>query len=350
MQTTIKTGKILIDTLQGHKHDRVPFWFMRQAGRYLPEYRELRAKKGGFLAMALDPASACEITMQPIRRFGMDGAIIFSDILMIPYALGQHLEFVHGEGPKLEPIDIGNFQNTLGFKNFDAALAPVYEALRQTRATLTAENFSNTALIGFAGAPWTVATYMIHGGGGHDFETAKLLSLTRPAEFSALMDMLVDATSAYLIAQIKAGAEAVQIFDSWAGALDAPGFTRWVIAPTRAIVKNIRAAYPHVPVIGFPRLAGAHYGDYARETGITAIGLDHTVPTKWAARTLQTLMPVQGNLDPVTLLAGGDALMLAAEAILQDLSAGPHVFNLGHGVIKETPVAHVEALVKILRG
>ncbi|MCB9982897.1 MAG: uroporphyrinogen decarboxylase [Rhodospirillales bacterium] len=341
----MRTDKVFLDALNGIAHERPPFWFMRQAGRYLPEYRELRAQKGGFLEMAFDPACACEITMQPLRRFGMDAAILFSDILTVPMALGQSLEFAAGEGPKLGALNVG----ALNYAEF-SKLDPVYEAIRNIKTALKVEGFNNTALIGFAGAPWTVATYMVEGGSSKDFLKTKLMMYQRPEEFAALMDMLVEATATYLINQINAGAEAVQIFDSWAGALDAQGFKRWCVQPTRKIVEMVRAAHPHVPIIGFPKGAGYNYLSYAQGTGVSALGLDQHVPVDWAARALQSLCPVQGNLDPAILMAGGDALVLAVEQILSALSGGPFVFNLGHGIHKDTPVEHVEQLVKLIKG
>lgn len=341
----LKTGKVFLDALNGGKLERPPFWFMRQAGRYLPEYRELRAEKGGFLAMAMDPVSACEITMQPLRRFGMDAAIIFSDILTVPMALGQDLEFVQGEGPKLGELNVG----ALNYTEF-SKLDPVYEALGVTKTAMQVEGFESSALIGFAGAPWTVATYMVEGGSSRDFMKTKLMAYQDPEGFAALINMLVEATATYLINQINAGAEVVQIFDSWAGALDSDGFKRWCVQPTRQIVEMVRAVHPHVPIIGFPKGAGYNYISYARDTGVTALGLDQHVPTDWAARALQSLMPVQGNLDPFVLMAGGDALTMAVEKVKGDLSGGAYVFNLGHGIHKDTPVEHVEALVKMIRG
>ena len=341
----LKTNKPFLDALHGAVADRPPFWFMRQAGRYLPEYRELRAEKGGFLAMAFDPKAACEITMQPLRRFNMDAAIIFSDILTVPMGLGQHLEFVQGEGPKLGELNIA----ALNYSEFNK-LEPVYEAISTTKTALQNEGFSNTALIGFAGAPWTVATYMVEGGSSKDFMKTKLMSYQQPDQFQALINMLVEATATYLINQINAGAEAVQIFDSWAGALDAQNFKRWSIEPTRQIVEMVRGVHPHVPIIGFPKGAGYNYIEYAQNTGVTALGLDQHVSTSWAARALQTLCPVQGNLDPFALMAGGDQMILAAEKIIGDLSGGPFVFNLGHGINKDTPIEHVETLVKFIKG
>jgi len=341
--------KLMLDVLSGMKPERVPFWFMRQAGRYLPEYRELRARKNGFMDMAMDPVSACEITMQPIRRFGMDAAIIFSDILVIPYALGQSLDFVPGEGPKLDALKEAKDIARLGFRDFKSKLSPVYEALSLTRAALKGEGFHHTALIGFAGAPWTVATYMIEGGGSKDFAKVKTWAYSDPDSFSQLIELLSEATAAYLCRQAQAGAEVLQIFDSWAGVLDSSQYKRWVIEPTRKIIQQVRSEYPHIPIIGFPKGSGQNYITYAQETGITAIGLDAQVPTGWAARSLQPLMPVQGNLDPFCLRAGGDALTLTAEQILNDFSGAPFIFNLGHGVNKETPIEHVEKLAQIVK-
>ena len=342
-------GKFFLDVLEKQTCERVPFWFMRQAGRYLPEYRELRAKKNGFLDMAFDPKAACEITLQPIRRFGMDGAIIFSDILVIPYALGQKLEFVEGEGPKLEALRSPADITKLNYKDFKAKLSPVYEAIGNVRTALQVEGFSQTALIGFAGAPWTVATYMIEGGSSRDFTAVKKMAYSDPDNFTMLINLLVEATATYLINQVAAGAEALQIFDSWAGALDADQYRKWVIKPTKQIVDLIRDAYPHIPIIGFPKGSGVNYLAYVQETGVTAVGLDSQIPGKWAARTLQPLLPVQGNLDPMALLSGGDAMILAAEHILTELSKGPFIFNLGHGINKDTPIAHVEALVSYIK-
>lgn len=339
------SDKLFLQTLKGQKTKRAPFWFMRQAGRYLPEYRELRAKKGGFLDMAYDPKAACEVTIQPIRRYEMDAAIIFSDILVIPHALGQDLAFMQGEGPKLGEFNL----SSLGFDKFDEVLSPVYDALRETRSQLSHEGFDKTALIGFAGAPWTVATYMIEGGGSKDFAKVKNMAYGQPEEFKKLMDLLVDATAKYLIKQVDSGAEALQLFDSWAGALDPHGFQHQSIEPTKAIVKKIKAVHPDIPIIGFPRGAGVHTTAYAQQTGVDAVAVDTMMCTKWAANNLQPLMPVQGNLDPIRLCAGGPGLEKAARKILRDFSNGLHIFNLGHGIQKETPPEHVEQLVKILK-
>jgi uroporphyrinogen decarboxylase len=340
--------KIFLEVLDRKPVPRIPFWFMRQAGRYLPEYRELRAKAGGFLAMAMNPDMAAEITLQPVRRFGMDAAIVFSDILTVPHALGQKLEFLEGEGPKLEPVTAASIRK-LNYAHFEEKLAPVYKTLARVRMMLAEEGFEETALIGFAGAPWTLACYMVEGGGSKDFFETRKLSTSDPESFSILIDLLVEATASYLIAQINAGAEAVQIFDSWAGIADAAAFKRWVIRPTRQITDIVRAAHPHIPIIGFPRGAGQNYLAYAQESGVNALGLDQHVSSKWAAQTLQQFLPVQGNLDPVYLLAGGDAMLLAAEQIISDLKAKPFIFNLGHGVHKDTPPEHVEMLAHFIR-
>jgi len=340
----LEIDKSFLNVLSGAKVGIPPFWFMRQAGRYLPEYRALRAEKGGFLAMAFDPKSACEITMQPLRRFDMDAAIIFSDILTIPMALGQHLEFVQEEGPKLGDLDLG----IISEQGMDR-LEPVYEALSATKTAMKIEGFDRTALIGFAGAPWTVATYMVEGGSSRDFMKTKLMAYREPEKFLKLIDLLVSATAKYLINQINAGAEAVQIFDSWAGALDPEGFKRWSVEPAKKIVELVRAVYPDVPIIGFPKGAGYNYLSYAKNTGITALGIDQHVSMDWVSDVLQPILPVQGNLDPFVLMAGGDALSCAIHKIKNDLKNGPYIFNLGHGIHKDTPVEHVEQAVKLIR-
>ncbi len=342
-------NKPFLDVLQGGKSKRVPFWFMRQAGRYLPEYRALRASKNGFLDMAMDVKAATEVTLQPIRRYGMDAAIIFSDILVIPYALGQSLDFVAGEGPKLDPIRDGEVIAKLHDRDFEAKLTPVYEALSQVRFGLRSEGFNQTALIGFAGSPWTVATYMVEGGSSKDFLNTKIFAALKPDEFQKLIDILVHYTSIYLIKQIEAGAESVQLFDSWAGVLDEESFERWVIAPNKEIVKRVRAAHPQTPIIGFPKGAGQNYSRYVEQTGVSAVGLDTQMSLKWAVENLQNLVPLQGNLDPVLLLIGGKAMEEGVLKILDELSGGPFIFNLGHGIIKETPPEHVEHLSKLIK-
>lgn len=337
-------AKRLLRVLAGGSVAPPPVWLMRQAGRYLPEYRALRSKAKTFLDLCFSPDLAAEITLQPVRRFDLDAAILFSDILVVPYALGRRVGFVEGEGPKLDPIQ----PTDLGKLNGDGVctrLAPVFETIRSVRRGLPA----STALIGFAGAPWTVATYMIEGRSGNDFSASKSFALADAKNFAKLIEVLVEATSDYLTAQIDAGAEALQLFDSWAGVLGEPEFRRWVIEPTRAIVARVKKKNPDVPIIGFPRGAGMLYADYARETGVNALSLDPGVPLV-LARALQARLPVQGNLDPQILVAGGDAMRRGVETILAALGEGPFVFNLGHGIVPETPPEHVAELVRIVRG
>jgi uroporphyrinogen decarboxylase len=318
---------------------------MRQAGRYLPEYRAVRAKAGSFLNLCYNPKFAEEVTLQPLRRYGMDAAILFSDILVVPHALGQKLDYVEGEGPRLDPVRSAGDLAQLSASHLHERLAPVYETVDRLSRSVPA----NTALIGFAGSPWTVASYMVEGGGSKEFAQVKAWAYRDPEGFAVLIDMLVAATADYLSAQIAAGAEAVQLFDSWAGVLPAPEFRRWVIEPTARIVTALKALHPEVPVIGFPRGAGLLYADYADATGVDAVGLDTAVPPEWAALTLQTRVAVQGNLDPIMLVAGGEALSAAARHVLEALAAGPFVFNLGHGVVQSTPPEHVGQLAALLR-
>lgn len=334
---------LLLDVLNGKRSDRTPLWLMRQAGRYLPEYRELRAAAGGFLALAYDPALASEITLQPIRRFGFDGAILFSDILVIPHALGQELWFEAGEGPRLAPPLIDGAWQAL--EALPQRLDPVYETVRLTRAALP----EGVTMLGFAGSPWTVATYMVAGQGSKDQHEARALAYRDPAAFASLIAAIERATVDYLVAQIDAGVEAVQLFDSWAGSLAPDQFERWVIAPNARIVAALHAARPGVPVIGFPKGAGAKLAAYARETGVDAVGVDESVDPLWAARELPAAMPVQGNLDPLLLLAGSPALEARIRAILGAFAGRPHVFNLGHGIGQFTPIAHVETLIATVR-
>ncbi|WP_294190613.1 uroporphyrinogen decarboxylase [uncultured Sphingomonas sp.] len=337
-------SKPLLAVLKGEMRARPPVWLMRQAGRYLPEYRALRAEKGGFLALATDPQAAAEVTVQPIRRFGFDGAILFSDILMVPWALGQDLTFGVGEGPRLAPalVDADLAALTPDLSRLD----PVYETVRQVAAMLPAE----TTFLGFAGSPWTVATYMVAGAGSKDQGATRLLAYRDPARFGAIIDRVVDLTVEYLSRQIEAGVEAVQLFDSWAGSLSPAQFEAHVIQPNRAIVDQLRARHPGVPIIGFPKGAGAKLVDYAAGVAPDAIGLDETVDPAWANAVLPAGMPVQGNLDPLLLEAGGDALDTGVRGIIDALAGRPHVFNLGHGIGQHTPIAHVERLLAVLRG
>jgi uroporphyrinogen decarboxylase len=342
-------NKKIINVLENKQADQVPFWFMRQAGRYLPEYRELRARAGGFLNLVYNPEDASEVTLQPIRRFGMDAAILFSDILVIPHALGQDLRFETGEGPKLNRLKNLDDIQKLDISKIDDILNPIYDTVSLTRQKLRAEALDNTALIGFAGSPWTVACYMVEGGGSKTFEATKKLAYGDPVTFEKLIDVLIEATSHYLIRQIDAGAEAIQLFDSWAGVLDHHNFQRWVIEPTTKIIQIVKQKYPDTPVIGFPRDAGEKSIEYAQKTGIQGIGLDFSMQPLWARDNLQTLLPVQGNLDPVALLSGGDAMKRSAMHILEVFGDRPFIFNLGHGVIKETPPEHIEQLCQIIR-
>lgn len=333
----------LLDTLNGRRAERVPLWLMRQAGRYLPEYRELRERKGGFLALAYDSEAAAEITLQPIRRFGFDGAILFSDILVIPHALGQDLWFEAGEGPRLAPplVD-GAWQ---GLEAVPDRLAPIFQTVRLTRAALP----DGVTMLGFAGSPWTVATYMVAGQGSKDHHQARELAYRDPGAFASLIAAIEGATIDYLIGQIDAGVEAVQLFDSWAGSLAPDQFETWVIAPNARITAALHAARPGIPVIGFPKGAGGKLPAYARETGVDAAGVDETVDPLWADRELPAGMPVQGNLDPLLLLAGGEALEARISAILRGFAGRPHVFNLGHGIGQFTPIPHVEKLIATVR-
>ncbi len=334
---------LLLDTLNGKRSARVPLWLMRQAGRYLPEYRSLRAEKGGFLAMAYDSKAACEITLQPIERFGFDGAILFSDILIVPHALGQHLEFLAGEGPKLSPrlLDASLAALTRDPSRYE----PIYGTVRRCRERLP----EGVTMLGFAGSPWTVATYMIAGEGSRDQHDARALAYRDPAALGAILDAIVGETIEYLSGQIEAGAEAVQLFDSWAGSLAPDEFERWVIAPNAAIVAALKARHPATPIIGFPKGSGEKLPAYAHETGVDAVGVDETLDPAWAARELPAGMPVQGNLDPLLLLAGSAALEARVQFILKAFADRPHVFNLGHGIDRRTPIAHVERLIGTVR-
>ena len=335
--------KRLLRVLSGERLDRPPWWLMRQAGRYLPEYRALRAQARDFVDFCLNPELAAEATLQPVRRFGMDAAILFADILLVPMALGQKLGF-GDEGPLLDPITEAGGIGNLHAGGIGARLEPVCDTIRRCRAALP----SGTALIGFAGAPWTVATYMVEGGGSRDFLRVKSWAYRDRAGFQALMDLLTEATIDYLGMQIAAGAEAVQLFDSWAGVLPEEAFARWVIAPTQRITAALRKRFPEVPIIGFPRGAGLFYERYAVESGVTAMSIDTAVPTGFAQERLQTRLPVQGNLDPVLLVTGGEALERAVREIRAAFGGGPFVFNLGHGVLPQTPPENVAALAGLL--
>jgi len=338
---------ILVRALAGEATSRAPFWFMRQAGRYLPEYRAIRATAPDFVAFCLDPEKACEVTLQPLRRFGMDAAILFADILLVPHALGASVAFKAGEGPVLEPVrdaaSVARLEQ--GLSGAAHALASVYETVARVRAALDPDK----TLIGFAGSPWTVATYMVEGGGGHDFMRVRGLALREPDVFQGLVDLLVEATIAYLGRQAEAGADALQLFDTWSGVLPAAGFERWVVAPTARIVKALRARHPGVPIIGFPRGAGTNLMRYAEATRVDAIGLDAGVAPAWAASELPRHACLQGNLDPLLVALGGEAMDTAARGILHAWRDRAFVFNLGHGITPDVPVANVERLSVMLR-
>lgn len=337
--------KRLLRVLSGEALAPPPIWLMRQAGRYLPEYRSLRAKAGGFLDLCLTPPWAAEITVQPVRRFGFDAAILFSDILIIPWALGQELEYREGEGPVLAPIRSGAELDRLHPGRLRDGVAPVLETVSRVAERLRTDH-PETALIGFAGAPFTVGCYMIEGRGTRDFVETRLRAYADPAFFDRLMTLLCDATVEYLSAQVVAGAEVLQLFDTWAGILPPDLFRRYVIEPTSRIVFALRSRHPHVPVIGFPRLAGSMLDEYAGETGVHAVGVD----TATEIGDVRVGMPLQGNLDPLALLVGGDALRQAAGRVLSSMHGRAHVFNLGHGVLPQTPPEHVTALVEQVRG
>ncbi|MFB0875619.1 MULTISPECIES: uroporphyrinogen decarboxylase [unclassified Sphingobium] len=335
--------KPLLGVLRGEVFDVPPMWLMRQAGRYLPEYRALRAQKGGFLELVYDSQAAADVTLQPLRRFGFDGAILFSDILIVPYAMGQDLWFEAGEGPRLAPILAETDLAALSpdFSRFEA----VYETVRRVKAALDPA----VTFLGFAGSPWTVATYMVAGQGSKDHGLARRMAYQQEERFSALIDAIIDATVTYLSGQIEAGVEAVQLFDSWAGSLSPAQFARWVIEPNRRIVEKLKAIHPGIPVIGFPKGAGAKLADYARQTGVDAVGVDETIDPHWANQALPAGMPVQGNLDPLALIAGGAAVEQAVDTIRAAFTGRPHILNLGHGILPDTPIAHVEALISYVR-
>jgi uroporphyrinogen decarboxylase len=339
-----KPNKPILQVLAGEKPDVPPIWLMRQAGRYLPEYRALRATKGGFLELCYDPVSAAEVTLQPIRRFGFDGAILFSDILVIPHAMGQKLWFEEGEGPRLAPplIDAA----LAGLEAAHSRLDPVYETVRRVVADLP----PHVTMLGFAGSPWTVATYMVAGQGSKDQSPARRLAYRDPAAFQLMIDAIIELTVEYLAGQAAAGVEAVQLFDSWAGSLSPEQFDRWVIAPNAAIVSQLRARCPDLKIIGFPKGAGAKLIDYVRETDVDGVGLDETIVPEWAHHMLPPGLPVQGNLDPLALVAGGEALEVAVDRIVAAFADRPHIFNLGHGIVPDAPIAHVEALLGRVRG
>ena len=338
-------AKKFLQVLAGEAVWPPPIWLMRQAGRYLPEYRQLRAQAGDFIQLCMTPQLAAEVTLQPISRFGFDAAILFSDILLVPWALGQGLRFAEGEGPVLPPLRDAAELARLDPLRMMSALGPVLETVQRVQAGLG----PHTALIGFAGAPFTVACYMVEGGGSRDFAATRAMAFAEPALFAALMDMLTAATIEFLAAQVSAGAEAVMLFDSWAGVLSPAQFRQHVIAPARQIVLALRQRFPAVRIIGFPRLAGMMLGEYAEATGVDAVGMDTATDPVRAATMVGPHIALQGNLDPMALLAGGAALQAEVNRILAVLRGRPFVFNLGHGIVPQTPVAHVAELLALVR-
>ena len=337
--------KPFVEVLAGHKQAVPPIWMMRQAGRYLPEYREVRAKAGGFLDLCFSPEFAAEVTLQPIRRFGFDAAIIFSDILVLPYALGRSVRFEVGEGPRLDPLDSPKKINALAPEADFEKLEPVYEALRRVRRDLD----PHVALIGFCGAPWTVSTYMVAGQGTPDQAPARMMAYQHPESFAKIIDTLVENSITYLVAQLKAGANVLQIFDTWAGVLPPREFQRWSVEPTRRIVEGVRKKVPGAKIIGFPRGAGALLPGYVEATGVDAVSIDWAAEPGLVRDRVQSKVAVQGNLDPLALIAGGAALDRAVDDVLENYAQGRLIFNLGHGIQPETPIAHVEQMLKRVR-
>ena len=338
--------KPILRALRGEAAARPPVWLMRQAGRYLPEYRALRGKAKNFIDFCLTPDLAIEVTLQPVNRFQLDAAILFADILLIPHAMGQHVRFVEGEGPRLDPIRDLESLEQLSIARATDLLAPVMQTVEGVRAALP----SDTTLIGFAGSPWTVATYMIEGQGGTDHENIRRLARSHPQLFQQVLDKLVKATAPYLIAQIDAGAEVLQLFDSWAGSVPAPLFEMAVIEPTARIVAEIKAQRPGIPIIGFPRAAASHIGPYTAGTNIDAVGIDHMTDIGAVAAAVSDNFPLQGNLDPVALQIGGSAMEREIEMILEKLHGRPFIFNLGHGVLQNTPPENVSHLIALVKG
>ena len=336
----------MLRALRGEITERPPVWLMRQAGRYLPEYRETRKQAGGFLELCYTPELAVEVTLQPIRRYGFDASILFSDILVVPHGLGQKVWFEEGEGPKLAPLERPDALDGLRLEGMVERLAPVYETVRGLSAALPPE----TTLIGFSGAPWTLATYMLEGGTSKQFVTCKRWALAEPEAFGRLIDLLEQAVVEHLSAQAAAGAEVLQIFDSWAGALPVRALRQWSLEPLKRIVAALKARHPGVPVILFPRGAGLLYLDFAAESGAEGLSLDSNLPPVWAAEALSPQVTLQGNLDPLYLVAGGSAMEAAAKEILSAFEKRPFIFNLGHGVVPQTPPENVERLLKVIRG
>jgi len=335
---------LMIRALQGEKTSEIPFWFMRQAGRYLPEYRQMRQNYSNFLEFCYTPDAATEVTLQPIRRFDMDAAILVSDILVIPDALGQEVRFVKGEGPKLEALSDGKAIDMLRRDGLRDFLNPVFTAIKHIRSELSADK----ALIGFSGAPWTLSCYMIEGQGSREFQKAREFAAQEPEAFAKLQTILVESIIEYGCAQIEAGIDAFQLFDSWAGVVPACEFDAFIIEPTRRIVEGIKAKHPHIPIIGFAKGAGANLSQYAAKTGVDALGIDQQMPLE-AAKQMRSGKTLQGNLENVMLAASKEKSVDQTKAILNAWSDVPFVFNLGHGFLPHTPIEHVEAVVETIR-
>lgn len=341
-----KTGSMkIIEAFKQPSEGNPPVWFMRQAGRYLEEYRQVRSQAGDFLSLCYAPDLASEVTLQPIRRFGFDAAIIFSDILVIPQALGVEVRFEKGEGPKLAALRDAQALMALSPRSVTSFLEKVYEALRLTRVALD----PSKALIGFADAPWTLASYMVEGGGSRDFDHARKLAVAEPKAFSHVIDILSNAVAEHLIAQVEAGANMLQIFDSWAGVLPEGEYERWCIAPIRSIIAKVKKAHPHIPIIGFPKGSGVRYAAFSRETGVDGVSVDMSVPLDWAREHIPEHVVIQGNLDPVLLAYGGEKAVAQTQKIVETMRGRKFIFNLGHGILQHTPVSQVEAVLKALR-
>ena len=331
--------------LNGERVDPVPVWMMRQAGRHLPEYREVRARARDFLDFCYSPSLAAEATLQPVRRYGMDGAILFADILLVLDAMGRNVRFIEGEGPRVDPATRAAELSRVPMEKILARLAPVGETVERVRSSLD----NSTTLIGFAGSPWTVGVYAIEGRGGTDKSDARKFGYQHPAELDGMLEQLVEASAHYLLMQAKAGADALMLFESWAEGLPEDAFERWVISPTAKLVKRVRDLGVKQPIIGFPRGAGGLVIDYAERTGVNAVGLDTAIPLKRISAALPKGMAVQGNLDPMRLVAGGSDMEARVREIITALKGRPHIFNLGHGVTPETPIPHVESVLRTIR-
>ena len=338
-------NNLFLSALTGHKTNRPPFWFMRQAGRYLPEYRALRSKTDGFLSLCLNSRLASEVTLQPMSRFEPDAAILFSDILIVPYGLGMSVDFVEGKGPVLDAISDSSDIKRLDPEQHKPRIETTYETVRLCRDKLSPDK----ALIGFAGSPWTVATYMIEGGASKNYAKVKSWAYKDEQSFNTLINIITTATIDHLSAQIDHGADAVKLFDSWAGVLSPSQFAKWVVKPTRDIVEAIKWKHPTVKVIGFPKGAGHQYIDYVNKTGVEAVAIDTSIDLSWAAKELDERVVIQGNMDPISLIVGGEPMLYQASSIVTEMKDRPHIFNLGHGVLPETPPENVEALAIFLR-